>query len=389
MTETTLIFNANIYTPTEVVEEGWLLIEQNRISEIGSGQRQAEGSYKVIDAQSNILIPGMVDLHAHGALGHEVMDADPQGILEFGRFMASNGVTSFLGATWASRPENILPAMRAVDQVRGKIPGGAWLQGVYLEGPFLNPDRCGAQDPELIRTAADHSEALAYLDLAAGLVKVVVLAPEFEENAWLIEACVRRGITVSAGHTSATYDQMRQAVQHGVRELTHCFNAMSPLHHREPGVVGAGLLLPELHCELIADNIHVHPAVQKVLYQARGSDGILLVSDCTRCTGLPEGDYDLDGRTVTLKNGSVRLPDGTLAGSVLTLDRALGNFMLSTGAPLEDVLPSATTTPAALIGIDHCKAKIQPGYDADLVLMDHHLRLLWTMVDGEVVWERA
>ncbi|MEW6181397.1 MAG: N-acetylglucosamine-6-phosphate deacetylase [Chloroflexota bacterium] len=382
----TLIWNAKIHTPTGVLSPGWLLIENRTITRLGEGdppEFKTEPLEK-IDARQNYLLPGLIDLHIHGAMGYEFMDADQHAIEEIARFLASRGITAFLATTWAAPQTMLLKVLDAIGNAYGRIRGGATLLGAYLEGPYLNPNRAGAQAIQFIRLATNREEALSLI--SHEMVKVISLAPEIPENFWLIDECVNRGITVAAGHTSATFEQMRVAVQRGVRLLTHCFNAMSPLHHREPGTVGAGLVMPELRCELIADNIHVHPIVQRILYQLRGVEGIVLISDSTRVTGLPEGQYVLDNRPVQVKGSRVCLMDGTLAGSVLTLDQALHNFMNATGLPLEEAILSASLYPARLLGIAHQKGSLETGKDADLFLMDQTGKILFTIVEGKIVY---
>ena len=386
MDQKILFFNAKILSASGVIDPGWLLVENRSIVQIGKGSPPASmGGVETIDASGSTLAPGLIDLHVHGAVGREVMDANPDGILEIARFLATRGVTAFLAATWTAPQPKIQQALKVIVDSYGHIRDGASLVGAYLEGPYLNPNRAGAQDMNLIRQAVEQAEALSYLE--SGLVRIVALAPEYPENMWLVDECVKRGIAVAAAHTNATYEEMEIAVKHGVSLLTHCFNAMSPFHHRQPGAAGAGLVLKELRCELIADNIHVHPVVQKILYQARGCQGIVLVSDCVRATGLPEGEYDLDGRKVKVKNGAVHLPDGTLAGSVLTLDTALKNFMAAANLPLEEAILSASLYPARAIGIAHYKGVLDIGHDADILLLDRDMNLLLTMVEGKIVYK--
>jgi N-acetylglucosamine-6-phosphate deacetylase len=217
------------------------------------------------------------------------------------------------------------------------------------------------------------------------VARVLVLAPEVEANRWLIAEAAARGVTVSAGHTDATYDQAVRAVEGGVRLVTHAFNAMRPLGHREPGMLGAALVLPELRCELIADNVHVHPAAMRLLFAAKGPAGVVLVSDAVRATGLPEGAYRVGDQPAFSMDGAIRLADGTLAGSVLTLDRALHNLQAATGRPLAELWPAASRNAAQALGIDDAKGSLEPGKDADLVLLDPALKVVVTVAEGAVV----
>ncbi len=381
-----LITKAHIYTPREDWFPGWLLTEGSTILGMGPGHPPefADGYIsKLIDARGQTLLPGFIDLHVHGAMGHETMDGTPEGLTEMARFYASHGVTAFLATTWtASRPAT-LAALSGVRQARGRIEGGATLLGAHLEGPYLNPARCGAQKVSLIRRAA-RDEALELLD--SGVIRLLALAPEYPENMWLIDECVRRGVTVSAAHTTATYEEMAAAVSRGLRHVTHCFNAMTGLNHRSPGTVGAALALPEINCELIADNIHVHPAVQKILVAAKGPEGVILVSDAIRGAGLPDGEYSMDDRSLTIKDGAVRLSDGTLAGSTLTLERALKNICKSTGLALARAWPMSSLNAARSIGVSAVKGSLEIGKDADLVLLDDEFNVQLTVVEGGVGW---
>src|SRR5688572_8431763 len=271
-----LIKNARLFTPNHPGLKGWLLAENGLIRATGFGDTpdlSSDASLQTMDAQGNNLLPGFIDLHVHGAMGHEVMDASASGLEEMARFYASHGVTSFLATTWTASREAIMKALELVEEMQGPIQGGATLLGVHLEGPYLNPARCGAQDVRFIRRA-EREEALAFLD--KGVIRLLALAPEYDENLWLIDECVKRGITVSAAHTAANYEQMQRAAAHGVTQTTHTFNAMTGLGHREPGTVGAALTIPQISCELIADNVHVHPAVQKILLDVKTPSGVIL-----------------------------------------------------------------------------------------------------------------
>jgi len=379
-----LITNAHLYTPTGRLNPAWLLIENSHIHSLGEGkppELSPNNETQVIDARGGHLLPGFIDIHVHGAMGHEVMDASPEGLRLMARFYAQHGVTSFLPSTWAAPHEQTWRTLEMVSMLIGPVENGATILGVHMEGPYLNAAKCGAQDPAAIRRA-DPPEARAYLD--TGIVRYLSLAPEFPENHWLIEECVQRGIAVALGHTEATYDQVKEAVRRGVRSVTHTFNAMTGLGHRQPGTVGAVLTIPELFCELIADNIHIHPAVMKLLVNAKTPAGVILITDAMRGAGLPDGDYQIDQRMVTVRDGAVRLPDGTLAGSTLTIDRALRNILAATGRPLEEIWPMTSRNAARLLGLDN-KGSLEHGKDADLVVLDTGYNVAKTIVGGKIV----
>ena len=381
-----LVHHGRLFTPHHPGLMGWLLIENGRIRALGFGDTpdfSDDPSIQSLDADGNNVLPGFIDLHVHGAVGHEVMDASPTGLEEMARFYASHGVTSFLATTWTAGRDSILKALELAEEMRGRIRDGATLLGVHLEGPYLHPARCGAQDVSLIRRAAKE-EALEFLE--SGVVRLLALAPEFDENLWLIDECVRRGITVSAAHTTANYEQMQRAVAHGVTQLTHSYNAMQPLGHRELGTIGAAMTLPQISCELIADNIHVHPGAQKILVDVKTPSGVILVTDAIRAAGLAEGEYMLDERSVHIQNGAVRLADGTLAGSVLTMERALQNVCAATGRSLAEMWVTSSLNAARAIGLSAQKGSLEVGKDADLVLLDESFHVRSTIVQGEVVF---
>ncbi len=381
-----LIHNARLFTPNHPGLMGWLLIERGLIRALGFGNTpdfSHDASIPSLDAQGNNLLPGFIDLHVHGAMGHEAMDASPSGLEQMARFYASHGVTSFLATTWTANRASIMKALELVEEMQGRIRGGSTLLGTQLEGPYLNPTRCGAQDVNLIRRA-EKEEALEFLE--SGVIRLLALAPEFAENLWLIDECVQRGITVSAAHTTANYEQMQRAVAHGVTHLTHSYNAMQPLGHRELGTIGAAMAFPQMSCELIADNIHVHPAAQKILVDVKTPSGVILVTDAIRAAGLSDGDYRLDERSVHIQDGAVRLLDGTLAGSVLTMERALQNVCFATGRALAEMWITSSLNAARAIGISAQKGSLEVGKDADLVLLDESFNVRSTIVQGEVVF---
>ncbi|MCS6834701.1 MAG: N-acetylglucosamine-6-phosphate deacetylase [Anaerolineae bacterium] len=380
-----LIDNAHLITPTQVIENGWLAIQDGKISAFGSGHAPSfPDLVQIIDATGQYLAPGFIDLHAHGGAGYEAMDATPEALEAMAKLYAQHGVTSFLATTWTAPQAQITAALQAIRNSQGPIEGGATLLGAHLEGPYLNPDKCGAQDGRQIRRAT-HEEAQPWLDM--GVIKLLALAPEFPENAWLIQACRQRGIAVSAAHTSADYRTMQRAVEIGLSQTTHTFNAMTGLHHREPGTVGAALTMSELVCELIADGIHVHPAAMQVLWACKGAHGIILITDAVRGAGMPrDARYMQDGREVAIKDAAY-LPDGTLAGSTLLFDEGVRRFVEATSTALWQVWPITSRNAARAIGVGHRKGSLEVGKDADLVLLSPELEVEMTIVEGRTVYQ--
>jgi N-acetylglucosamine-6-phosphate deacetylase len=379
-----LIANARLVAPHRVVERGWLACEDGAIRALGPGDPPEMAGFARLDAGGRLVMPGFIDLHVHGAMGAEVMDAVPDALATMARYFARHGVTSFLATTWTNSRERIQAALEAVASYMAGPPvtDGAQVLGVHLEGPYLNPAMCGAQDSGYIRRAAP-AEALAFLE--TGVIRQLSLAPEYPENHWLIAECARRGITVSAAHTASTYEQMEAAFVLGLGHATHTFNAMTGLHHRAPGALGAALNAPDIGCELIADNIHVHLGAMRLLWRVKGDDGVNLITDAVKPAGLPDGQYDLNGRSVTVARGEVRLPDGTLSGSTLTLDRALVNFSRATGEPLERLWKAVSLNAARAIRVDDRKGSLAVGKDADLALLDPDGSVQLTVVGGRIV----
>lgn len=379
-----LIKNAKLVTPAGVYAPGWLRCKGGVIIALGSGSAPETHEGDIIDAGGDWLLPGFVDVHTHGAMGAEAMDATPEALRTMARFCAENGVTAFLPTTWTDSKERVQAALANIAACTGPQADGATIAGAHMEGPYLNVSKCGAQSTLHIRTAS-RDEVMPWLDM--GVIRLVSLAPEIPENRWLITECTRRGITVSAAHTAATYDEMLYAASLGITHATHTYNAMTGLHHREPGTLGAVLTLPQVRCEIIADNIHVHPGAMKLALAAKGVGGIVLVTDSIRGAGLTDGTYQVDERDVIVKDGSARLADGTLAGSILTMNAALRNFMNATGAPLETIWPVASLNPAQAVGIASRKGSLEIGKDADLVLVDDSINVHLTMVEGRIVYQ--
>ncbi|MEO8611175.1 MAG: N-acetylglucosamine-6-phosphate deacetylase [Chloroflexota bacterium] len=384
MSPSILITNAKVITPTAVHERGWLFAEGKQIHLIGSGNAPDISAQTTIDARGLNLIPGFIDVHVHGAVGEETMDSKPDGLRAMAQFYAQHGVTGFFPTTWTDTNERILASLEMVAEMMGQQPNGATILGVHLEGPYISVEKRGAQREQDVRRAG-RTEALSYLDV--NVIRLLALAPEYKENHWLISECVRRGITVSVAHTTANYEQIVEAVGLGLSHSTHTYNAMTGLSHREPGTLGAVMTLHDVYCELIADNIHVHPAAMQILFAAKGADRVVLITDAVRGAGLPEGEMKIDDRTVIIKDGAVRLLDGTLAGSTLTMDVGLRNFMAATGQPLEKIWQTSSLNAARSLQMSDHKGSLEVGKDADLVLVDDHINVHLTVAEGQVVYQ--
>ena len=335
---------------------------------------------EVIDAQGQYVAPGLVDVHIHGYWGEDTSDGSEEGVRRLAKGILRNGVTSFLPTTMTvSWPE----IEAAFDTVRRLKPlsrtadfDGSEILGCHAEGPFINPRRKGAQAADSI-IPPDASKVLAHQDI----VKIITVAPEMPGGIDFIKTLTAQSdIVVSIGHTSASYEEAIEAIHAGASHITHLFNAMTGLNHRNPGVVGAALNT-KVSCELIADNFHVHPGLFAFLYTVKGNK-LVLVTDCTRAGGLPDGQYTLGGQPIFVRGIECRLADGTIAGSVLKLNNAVRNLREHAGLSMLDAVHAASLSAANCIGEGSRKGSIKAGKDADIILMDDACQVSAAFVRG-------
>jgi N-acetylglucosamine-6-phosphate deacetylase len=380
-----VLTGARVVGPSGVLDGGWLGVADGHVAALGPAGSRPPEAREVHALPGTWLLPGFVDVHGHGAVGYDTMDADVDGLRSIAAHHARHGVTSFLPTTWSAGHDATLAALHAIAQVAHRSWDGAEILGAHMEGPYLAPQRCGAQDARAIRRA-DPSEVDDYL--ATGVVRLLTLAPELPENLDLVRVCRAAGVTASIGHSDATFDDVVTAVAAGVTHATHTGNAMRPLHHREPGTLGGVLDHPTVIAEVIADGIHLHPAMLRLVRRVKGIDGMALVTDAMSATGRPAGRYRIGDRIVEVRGGAVRLGGGALAGSVLTMDRALRTLVAATGEGIDVLWPVTSRTPAATIGVQHRKGELRPGLDADLVVLDDALEVLATFVAGRLVHHR-
>ena len=378
-----LVYNATVYAPNLLPEPKWVFTENGKITQVGSADQPEPYADQKIDASGLLLTPGFIDIHVHGAMGYETMDADLDALLEMSKFYANHGVTSFVPTTWAVPMETLLPVLQNIKRGKETIHKGANILGAHIESSFICKAKAGAQNPDFIFPA---THEMAQNIIEQDIVKIVTLAPEIPENLAVIPQFTQAGITVSAGHTCAKYDDMLAGVKQGISSCTHTFNAMVGIHHREPGGAGAALTIDDLYAEIIADNIHLHPAILKLAATVKPENRLLLVTDAIRGTGLPDGEYPIDSdRKLYISNGIARLESGNLAGSTLTMENALKNMVKASGKPLHQILPAVTRNPAALLGVDKHKGYLKPGYDADMVLLSPDLKVQTTIIAGDVL----
>ena len=381
------ILNGDILTWPGGLQRGGVLIESGVIVAVGPQVAEAiPPDAQVINAADKIIAPGYIDIHVHGGAGYDTMDATPEALSAMAAFFAAHGVTSFLPTTVTASREDTLAAIRAVAEFQRQPPQGAQALGIHLEGPYINTSYRGAQNPQFAHSP-EPEEYRAFF--AAGNVKLISLAPEHPASADLISYAVAQGATVAVGHSAATYEQVLAAVSLGLTQATHTYNAMVGLHHREPGAVGAALTCDRIYAQIIVDLVHVHPAAVKLLLRAKGPERTILITDAIRAAGMPDEIYELGGQQIIVTKGEARLPAGNLAGSTLTMDRAVRSVMQATGCSLVDAIRMATLTPAESIGLADRKGRLAPGWDADIILLDKDLNVALTMVQGQIVPARG
>jgi len=382
------IFPERIFTPQREIHDGVVIVEGSRITAVGARDEVAvPANAKRLEAPGITLVPGFVDVHVHGAGGHDVMEATPAALDAVAATLARGGTTTFLATTVTASPDALCQSAAGIAKyiaARTTSNGApanprAEILGIHFEGPFISPARRGVHPVEWI---AAPSPALfaRMIDSAGGAARILTLAPEIPGGLELIDALRKAGIVAALGHTDATYEQAMDAIAHGASHAAHVFNAMRPFSHRDTGVLGAVLTSEQVTAELIADGVHVDEAAMKLLMNAKPGK-VILVSDGTAATGMSDGKYRLGNFDVQVTGGVVRNSEGKLAGSALTLDRALRNIV-ALGVPLDEAVRMLTLYPARLLGLESRKGVITAGADADLVFLDSQLQISRVVTRG-------
>jgi N-acetylglucosamine-6-phosphate deacetylase len=376
---------------SDEILEGTVLIDGDTIEAVGRDIRIPKGARRV-DARDKICVPGFIDLHVHGAGGADLMDGQPDSLATVGKTLARHGTTSFYPTTVTASTPVTTRALERLGAWIGGAPASlmkngpmAQPMGIHMEGPFISHRRLGVHPPKQVLppSAGIFRE---FLEAAGEQLRILTLAPEVLGAHDVIDAALENGVRVAMGHTDASFAQALAAIDRGVRHAVHTFNAMRPFNHRDPGVIAATLLDERVMAELIADGIHVDPAAIRLLVRAKTAVGVVLISDGVSPTGMPEGaGFRLGEMEVTVRDGAVRNADGALAGSVLTLDRAIRNMRDITALPLRDLVRMATWNPAAMMNITHRKGVLAPGADADVVLLTQDLSVAQVYVRGREV----
>ncbi len=383
----TCIIHGKLLTPAGMVEDGALRMQGGKIVSLMADEAGGfPAGAACYDAAGLYVAPGMIDAHTHGARGYDFMTCTLQEMEAVLAWLPSTGVTGLLPTLASSSFEQGLEMVQRLAEWQTHPSPGAAILGLHLEGPYLNPERRGAQPLEPLR-APNLDEMRRLLETSRHTIRLVTLAPELPGALELIAYLVKEGVAVNAGHSDATYEEMLAARQSGLSRVAHLFNGMSPFNHRAPGVAGAALDQTGLAAEIVLDGIHVHPAAARIAFHAMGIERLMLVTDATQAAGLGDGVYVRPGnRKIVVKDGAARLESGTLAGSILTMNRALANACAFLDLGPEQAIRLATCVPANSLNLP-AKGSLAPGFDADLVLFDQEIKIRAAFVGGRKVFQ--
>ena len=378
------IHNATVFNGYTMMRDCAVLVRQNKIVDVFNEERLAHKNFRAdtffIDAKGAYLAPGFIYTHIHGFAGYGTEDCQPESILEMSAALLKYGTTSFIPTLYSAPRQQMLAAIKAVVKAMGHEKG-ARILGIHLEGPFISPQRLGAQTADSL-SPVDLNLMEELWNASEGHIINMTVAPELKNMRELALYCLSKGIVLQAGHTNATYEQMIEGMQARIMHVTHLFNAMSRMHHRDPGAVGAVFIHPELSCEVIADGIHINPEIIKFLLTCKSLDKVVLVTDALKPTKQKKKPLIANGEEVYLDQCFYRKSDDAIAGSALSMVDSVRNIV-SYGFHLEQAVHMAATNPARIMKQDHLGV-IAPGYDADLVLLDTKLNVLYTIIQGKV-----
>ena len=395
------IKNCEIITPFKVIKKGAILIKEGKISQVDTKEKvTVPKDASIIDASGKIAVPGFIDNHAHGGLGHNLGESY-ETTNEISKYYATRGTTAFLADLCFSY-DVLLKRLKVIRTAMEKGTDGAEIVGINLEGPYGNPKKAGSGENVEWR-ALSNEEFEQIMSASDNAVKLMVVAPELDGALDFIKYITKRGVVASLGITYSTYDEAMAGVKAGIRNVDHVFNNMSVFHHRELGASGVALICDELTTELISDGHHVHPGAIKILYRCKRPDRIILVTDSTEGAGLPEGEYTFGGIIFVLKDGKFFIPKppstsplagtpqeekATLAGSIIGMNEGVRNIVKFLGIPLQEAIKMATINPAKRIGVDDRMGSLEKGKDANIVIVDNDVNVYMTLVKGKVVYQK-
>lgn len=382
------IFTKRVITPDTIIPQGVVLVEGRKILDVGRRFNMDfdEREFEPFHFERETLIPGFIDVHIHGARGRDIMEGTLDAIEVVSRYLALHGTTSYLATTVTASPIETIQAVENLGKLVPEETGGARILGLHLEGPFISQEKRGVHPPEHIRPPSTRIFD-ELVKMSNGQVRLITVAPEISGGLDFIRHIRSKGVLVSLGHSNATYEVAHQAIQAGASNATHTFNAMRDFNHRQPGILGAVLTNSSVWTELIADGAHVDPIAIQMLLKCKGPRRILLVTDAISAAGMPDGEFQLGSLLIKVSQGVCRVPEGALAGSTLSLDRALRNMISWTGIPLEEAVYMTSRNAAESIGVAQRKGSIHPGYDADMVLLNDDLHVQATFCEGKLVQE--
>ncbi|GGG94645.1 N-acetylglucosamine-6-phosphate deacetylase [Staphylococcus pragensis] len=377
-----VITNGKIYTEEQVIENGYLVVKDGKISDIQEGEYT--GDLQQVDAQGQNVLPGFIDIHIHGGYGEDAMDASYEGLKHLAEQLLSEGTTTFLATTMTQSDENIEKALKNIVAYQANQQPGeaAEIGGVHLEGPFISEHKVGAQNPKYVQRPSV-SKIQHFQEIANGQIKIITFAPEVEGAHETLNA-LHDDIIFSMGHTVATFDEANEAVEHGAKHITHLYNAATPFEHRDPGVFGAAWTNKGLNTEVIVDGVHSHPASVNIAYKQKGNEHMYLITDAMRAKGMKDGEYDLGGQNVIVKGKEARLASGALAGSILKMNDGLRNLMTFTNDSLENLWRVASLNQAKALKIDDTKGSLAIGKDADIVIANDEIEISKTIKAGTI-----
>lgn len=373
------VFDGQCFRERDVVMEGQTFSSIEASGDVACG---AGGAADTLDASGCYVIPGLIDVHFHGAMGHDLCDASDEGISAIAAYEASRGVTSICPTTMTLPEERLAPIVASV-AAHEAAAGEAGIVGINMEGPYIAPDKVGAQNPAYVRSASIE-EFGRLQQQAMGLIKLVDVAPEQPGNLEFIRQ-MSHDVRVSVAHTCTSYDDACAAFDAGARHMTHLFNAMPALHHREPGPIAAGAERNDVTAEIIADGVHIHPAMVRLAFALFGDDRMILISDSLRACGLGDGEYELGGQQFFVKGNRATIANGSLAGSVSDVMACMRTAVRTMGIPLTSAVKAATVNPARALGLDGKLGAIAPGYQADAVVIDRDLNIKHVVLRGKAI----
>jgi N-acetylglucosamine-6-phosphate deacetylase len=382
------LVGGTLITPFRIINNGGIVIDNGKIYEVGkSADVKIPKNCEVVDVSGKYICPGFVDLLVHGGGGHGFADEDKSSIEKVSRYFLEHGSTTVLASLYAKPEKKLLNDVRSLADYIDAHPESN-IRGIHMEGPYLNKELKGAMNEKYLWKPSLESWDKLWT-ASKGKIKIMTIAPELPGSIEVMREAASQGVVLSIGHSTANYDEIEAAIDNGAAHVTHIFNAMKPFHHRNPGVILGSLLRNELKVELIADTLHVHPAVMELVLKLKGANGIILVSDSIRAGGMHEGEYEFADQKVIMKNKKAYLEDGTLAGSTLTLNMAVRNMVETANARITDAVRMASVNGAKVINLENRKGILAAGKDADITILDKNYQVEMTIINGKIEYRKS